>query len=79
MITRRVEQALARARYDPLEVGSWCAAVPRLRGVIAAGSTLEASRSELAEVVEAWILVRVSRGLPIPRLGRVAIQVRRAR
>lgn len=78
MISRYVAEALSRARYERLEDRSWCAVVPRLRGVIAVGPTRAACKAELAEVVEEWILVRVARKLPIPKLGGVSIQVRRA-
>lgn len=61
-----------------LEDGSFCATVPGLRGVIALGRGVEECRSELAEVVEEWILVRVARGLSVPKLGRVSVGVRRA-
>jgi predicted RNase H-like HicB family nuclease len=46
--------------------------------VIATGRSLEACRDQLAEVVEEWVLVRVSRGLPVPRLGTIRVQVKRA-
>ena len=49
-----------------------------LRGVIATGPTLEDCRDQLAEVVEEWILVRVARGLSVPRLGGVTVEVRQA-
>jgi predicted RNase H-like HicB family nuclease len=78
MITAYLEQALARAKYESLDDGSYCATVPGLRGVIALGSGVEACRRDLAEVVEAWVLVRVARGLEIPKLGGVTIKVRRA-
>jgi len=58
--------------------GGFCATVRGLRGVIAVGRTLEDCRTELAEVVEEWILVRVARGLAIPKLGGVSIRVKRA-
>ncbi|MEO6710344.1 MAG: type II toxin-antitoxin system HicB family antitoxin [Planctomycetota bacterium] len=78
MITAYIDKALARARYETLEDGSYCATVPGLRGVIALGAGVEECRRSLAEVVEEWILVRVSRGLAIPKLGGVTIRVRRA-
>ena len=49
-----------------------------LRGVIATGATLEACRSDLTEVIEEWVLVRVARGLPVPALDGATIRVRRA-
>lgn len=77
MITKYVAAALARARYAASDRGSLVATVPGLRGVIAHGATFETCRSQLAEVIEAWILVRVSRGLSIPKLGGVVVRVTR--
>lgn|SRR6266540_2441029 len=65
MIRQYLEAALRRARYDKLEDGTFYAEVPRLRGVIATGQTLEECRNQLAEVVEEWVLVRVARGLSL--------------
>ncbi len=78
MITRYINQALRRARYRQVDGGLFCATVPGLRGVIATGTTLEACRDQLAEVTEEWVLVRVARGLPVPRLGGVAVEIRQA-
>ncbi len=58
MIRQYVEEALRRACYDKLEDGTFCAEVPRVRGVLATGETLEECRSQLAEVVEEWVLSR---------------------
>jgi len=73
-----LDQALKRARYTRLDGGIYCAEVRGLPGVIATGKTLEACRTALQEVVEEWMLVRVSRGLEIPSLGGVRIRVRKA-
>ena len=78
MITRYIDQALRRARYQQVDGGLYCATVPGLRGVIATGRTLEICRDQLAEVVEEWVLVRVARGLAVPRLGGVTVEVRQA-
>ena len=67
MIRQYVERALRTARYDKLEDGTFYGEVPRLRGVLATGETLEECRNQLAEVVEEWVLVRVAKGLPVPR------------
>ena len=75
MIRQYVEQALRMARYDKLEDGTFCGEVPRLRGVLSTGETLEACRDQLAEVVEEWVLVRVAKGLQVPRLGKVGVRV----
>ena len=52
MITRYIERALERARYELLPHGTFAATVRGLRGVVATGTTLEACRCDLAEVVE---------------------------
>lgn len=78
VIVRYIEQALDRARFERLEDGTYCATVTGLRGVIAVGANREACRLQLAEVVEEWVLVRVARGLSIPRLGGVSVRVRKA-
>ena len=78
MIRSYLDEAVKRARYTQLEDGSYCAEVRGLRGPIATGDTLEACRTTLQEVVEEWLLVRVSRGLDVPALGRVTVRVRKA-
>lgn len=75
MISRYIDEALRRARYDKLDDGIFCAEVPGLRGVLATGETLEGCRNQLAEVVEEWLLIRVAKRLPVPRLGKIAIRV----
>ena len=78
MVSQYVATALERAQYQLLEDGSFAATVRGLRGVIATGTTLEACRRALAEVVEEWILIRVSRGLAVPALGKAVVRVHRA-
>ncbi|MBI2461703.1 MAG: type II toxin-antitoxin system HicB family antitoxin [Candidatus Rokubacteria bacterium] len=78
MIRQYVEEALKIARYDKLEDGTFCGEVPRLRGVLATGETLEECRSQLAEVVEEWVLVRVAKGLAVPPLGKIEVKVKKA-
>ena len=78
MITDYINEALHRARYSVVDGDTFCGTVPGLPGVIATGATLEACRDQLAEVIEEWVLVRVSRGLSTPRLGNARVRVRRA-
>ncbi len=42
--------------------------VPELKGVWSSGKTLEQCRRNLEEVIEGWILVRISQGKEIPEL-----------
>ncbi|RPI07390.1 MAG: type II toxin-antitoxin system HicB family antitoxin [Zetaproteobacteria bacterium] len=77
MIRQYVDAALHRASYLVLGSNVYCATVAGLPGVIATGATLETCRDQLAEIVEEWLLLRVSRGLSIPRLGTARVEVRR--
>jgi predicted RNase H-like HicB family nuclease len=74
VISRYVEEALRRAGYDKLEDGTFYGKVRGLRGVLSTGETLEECRNQLADVVEEWVLVRVAKGLSVPRLGKIAIR-----
>ncbi len=78
MLTRFLDRALRRAHYRQVDGGTFCATVRGLRGVIATGPSLEACRDELAEVIEEWVLVRVARGLRVPPLDGVTVEVRKA-
>ena len=76
MITKYIDKALERARYEQLENGGFCATVRGLRGVISTGRNVEDCRDQLAQIVEEWILVRVASQLDVPKLGGVTITIR---
>jgi predicted RNase H-like HicB family nuclease len=78
MISKYIARALERAVYVEVDGHSYCASVRGLRGVLATGESIEECRRQLAEVIEEWILVRVARHLPVPKLGGITIRVRRA-
>ncbi|MBI3894070.1 MAG: type II toxin-antitoxin system HicB family antitoxin [Candidatus Wallbacteria bacterium] len=78
MLSAYITSALRRARYTQLEDGSYCAEVSGLRGVIATGSGVEDCREALQEVIEEWVLLRVSRGLDVPVLDGARVRVPRA-
>jgi predicted RNase H-like HicB family nuclease len=59
--------ALRKARYEILpDDGSFYGEIQGCDGVYANAPMLEDCREELREVLEEWILFRVSRNLPIP-------------
>ncbi len=78
MLRKYIEEALHRASYDKLEDGTFCAEVPGLQGVLANADTLEVCRQQLEEVIEEWVLVRVAKGLTVPKLGGIELRVREA-
>ena len=77
MIRQYVEAALQRASYEKSEDGTFYGEVPGFQGVLTTGKTPEEFRNRLAEVVEEWVLVRVARGLAVPRLGNFEVKVKK--
>ena len=74
MIREYIDAAIGRAHYDLIDDEEpYYGEVPELQGVWATGNTLEECRQNLADVIDGWILVRLSRGLPIPPVGEMRI------
>lgn len=67
MLTSYIRAAMHRAKYEILsDDASFYGDIPGFEGVYANADTLEACRGELEEVLEGWMLFRVSRKLPLP-------------
>jgi len=67
MLTDYIRAAMRRARYEILpDDGTFYGEIPGFDGVYANAKALEACREELEEVLDAWLLFRVSRNLPLP-------------
>ncbi len=70
MITEYLQAAMRKAKYEILEGDqSFYGEIPGFPGVWANASTLEGCREELAEVLEEWLLFRISLGLDVPAVG----------
>ena len=58
---------LYKASYEIIDGGkTYCGEIPSLRGVWATGKTLEECRSNLIEVLEGWVILRVRKNLSVP-------------
>ncbi len=78
MIQRYISKALEKAHYELIDDEEpFYGEVPGLQGVWATGKSLESCRESLVEVIEGWILIRLSRGLPIPEIEGVKIALPR--
>jgi predicted RNase H-like HicB family nuclease len=67
MLTNYIKAAMRQARYEILpEDKTYYGEIPGFAGVYANSNTLESCRAELREVLEEWILLRVSRNLSLP-------------
>lgn len=77
MLTQYVRAALHRARYEILPSdSSFYGEIPGFDGVYANADTLEDCREELEEVLEEWILLRVSQHLPLPVVDGVELTIK---
>lgn len=76
MLTRYLRAALHRATYKVLEDGSFFGEIPGFEGVWANAAALEACREELEDVLEEWILFRVSRQLSLPAVDNLELRIR---
>ena len=77
MLRDYIRAALHRAKYEILpDDGTFYGEIPGLEGVYANARTLESSREELEEVLEEWILLRVSRNLPLPIVDGIELSVK---
>jgi predicted RNase H-like HicB family nuclease len=77
MITSYIRAAMGQAKYEILaDDGTFYGEVPGFDGVYSNADNLEACRAELEEVLEEWILFRVSRGLPLPVVDGIELTIK---
>jgi len=76
MIHEYIEEALSHAHYEIIsDEEPYYGEIPELKGVWATGKSLEECRRNLIDVVEGWVLVRLVRGMMIPPIGQVEINI----
>ena len=77
MLTHYIQAAMHRVKYEILpDDGTFYGEIPGFDGVYANAVTLEACREELEEVLEEWILFRVSRNLPLPAVDGIELTIK---
>ncbi len=68
---------MGKARYEILpDDGSFYGEIVGFNGVYANADSLEGCRDELEEVLEEWILLRVSRHLPLPVVDDIELTIK---
>jgi predicted RNase H-like HicB family nuclease len=76
MLSRYLDAAMREARYEILlDDLSYYGEIPGLDGVYSNAPALEECRELLREVLEEWVLLRLSRGLSIPAVDGLRLQV----
>jgi predicted RNase H-like HicB family nuclease len=77
MLLQYIQTAMSHARYETLDEGEgFYGEIPDCQGVFASAPTLAACREQLAEVIEDWVLLRVSRNLDLPVIDGAEIRLR---
>jgi predicted RNase H-like HicB family nuclease len=62
MLSDFINASLRHAKYEVLESGVVYAEIPELQGIWAEGKTVETCRTELAEVIEGWLFLKLKDG-----------------
>lgn len=76
MLTEYIRAAMRRTHYKILEDdGTFYGEIPGLNGVWANADTLEDCREELEEVLEGWIVLSLSRNLPLPTVDGISLEI----
>ena len=77
MLTKYIQAAMHKASYEILSSDQpFYGEIPGFDGVYASASNLEDCREELEEVLEEWILLRVSKHLPLPTIDGVDLTIK---
>jgi predicted RNase H-like HicB family nuclease len=79
MLTEYIEAAMGKAKYEILpDDSSFYGCIPGFDGVYANAEDLETCRRELREVLEEWIMLSISRHLPLPTVDGLKLVVEEA-
>lgn len=77
MLSNYIRAAMHLAKYEILpDDGSFYGEIPGFDGVYANSDGLEACREELEEVLEEWILLRISKNLSLPKVGGIELAIK---
>ena len=78
MLSEYLRAAMHHAKYELLsDDGSFYGEIPDFQGVYANQATLESCREQLEEVLEEWVLFRVSRNLELPVVDGLKIEIKK--
>ncbi len=73
MLVRYIKAAMHRATYEPINDGTYFAEIPGFDGLWANAETLEATRDELEEVLEGWIILGLRLGHTLPVIDGIDV------
>ncbi len=74
MLTQYIQAAMRKAKYEILEDGEgYFGSIPGFRGVWSNADNLDDCRTELAEVLEEWLLFRLQEGQKLPKIEGIKL------
>ena len=76
MVAKHLRAAMRGAKDELLERSGYYGSIPGFEGVWADAVSLEECRDELEEVLEEWLLFRLSRQLPVPIIDGMDLVIR---
>jgi predicted RNase H-like HicB family nuclease len=77
MLMDYIQAAFRQAQYEILpDDGSYYGEIRVCSGVYAQDRSLESCRRELQEVFEEWILFRIHRNLPLPKIEGIELVIK---
>ena len=77
MIREYLAAAMKQAQYEILsDDGTYYGEIPGFDGVYANAAQLEECRQLLEEVLEEWLLLSLSRGLPVPVVDGLDLKIK---
>ncbi len=77
MIREYIAAAMAKAEYEILsDDGSFYGEIPGFQGVYSNADTLEECRKVLEEVLEEWLLLRITLDFDVPVVDGLALRIK---
>ena len=76
MLFEYTQKALEKAVYKKLDDGTWFAEIPGFKGVWSNGNTVEECRTELLDVLEEWLILKLRDNDPIPEVEGVDLKIK---
>lgn len=77
MLLEYTQKALEKAEYKKLDDGTWFAEIPGFEGVWANANTVEECRTELLEVLEEWLILKLRDNDPIPEIEGIGLEMKK--
>ena len=77
MIREYISAAMKQARYEILrDDGTFYGEIPNFEGVFSNAPQLDECRDLLEEVLEEWLLLGISRALPLPVVDGLELNIK---